>query len=267
MQYKFFSVVIPVIPKHFKYLTKLLSELAVESDYIREILICASSINSSNLETLNKIVRNSPTQPIITVLSSARNRTAGENRNVGWDESKSEYVAFLDADDMYHPMRFSIIFQVLVKHNADALVHDYYRMAPQIMFARSSVSSFVLANTEVLRLSNESRMENQLPQSGIYFGETNLELPDDLKAKSRVHHGHLVAKKDLPMRYTSRRIGEDGELIVEILKSGFNLVYINSKLSIYDRLNFANLKDLVLGQITVKLSKSYRFFFKPKLRR
>lgn len=255
-----FSVVIPVVPKHFRYITKLLRELEAESNLIGEVLICASSVNESSEVSLDKIIKKYSGSIQIRIFKTSAFRSAGENRNVGWEQAKFEYISFLDADDIYHPQRLAVISRILSQLQVDALVHDYFRMMPRYMFVRSIISSFQTADTDSLWTANRERMERILPDKEIYSGQSNLALPSTLRNGSRVHHGHLVVRSSVPVRYSSRRTGEDGELVVEILKSKYSLVYISAKLSIYDRLNILNLKQTLFGHIKVRLSSVYRFF-------
>jgi glycosyltransferase involved in cell wall biosynthesis len=262
-----FTIVIPVIPKHFRYLRYLLKELISEEDLILEVLICASSVDIEHSKELDAIVADSYFNNSIRIFSTQDSRSAGENRNIGWNEAVSKYVAFLDADDIYHPRRLRTIIQVLNDYNGDALVHDYYRMRPRYCLTKCNTTTFKVCTGEELLFANKSRMDMKLPKGDIYFGETNLLLPARLANMSKVHHGHLVVKKEIPIRYSSRRSGEDGELIVELLKNNFNLVFISAKLSIYDRLNYSNMRDSCSGHLRVRLSKVFRIFFKPRSKR
>jgi glycosyltransferase involved in cell wall biosynthesis len=44
----------------------------------------------------------------IKVISMAKNQGPGSARNRGWDEAKGDYIAFLDADDTWHPCKLEI---------------------------------------------------------------------------------------------------------------------------------------------------------------
>lgn len=266
MHEKLFSVIIPIIPNHFRYITKLLKELAGESNYIGEVLICASSVSETSRKYLEEIVGKSSGSLSIRIIATSEYRSAGENRNVGWKYAKFDYLSFLDADDIYHPQRLSLISKVLNLQDVDALVHDYYRLMPRAIFAKTLIANFEVTDTASLQRSNMSRMKNILPPGDIYSGQSNLELPSNLKEKSRVHHGHLIVRRSIPVRYSSRRAGEDGELVVEILKNDYRLIYINAKLSIYDRINFSNLRQTLFGHIQVRLSRIYRCLKKLRLK-
>lgn len=254
-----FSVVIPIIPKHFRYLPRLLAELNLEANLIQEILICASSVGISEINKLNRIVNHSLVSSKVRIFASSDARTAGQNRNLGWNESKAEFIAFLDADDTYHPLRFSIISKIISDNKVDALVHDYYRLAPRNFLVKRPIHTFNIINQAELRLANKDRLEIQFSSDDIYSGQSNLILPSEYEHLSRIHHGHLIVKRSVPIRYSSRKLGEDGELVVEILKSGYNLTFVNAKLSIYDRLNFSNLRQTFFGHTKVMTSLVYRY--------
>lgn len=254
-----FSVVIPIIPKHFRYLSKLLFELESESNLINEILICASSVSKSDVNILEEIVENSRISSNVRIVSSSDARTAGENRNMGWDEARGEFIAFLDADDTYHSSRLTLISKIINDSNIDALVHDYYRLAPRRVLVRRPNPLFNLVDQTKLRSANKGRLESEFPSDDIYSGQTNLKLPNEFEHVSRIHHGHLIVRRSIPIRYSPRKLGEDGELVVEILKNGYNLSFIDAKLSIYDRLNFSNIRQSFLGHTKVISSRIYRF--------
>lgn len=262
MHENLFSIVIPVIPKHFKYIPTLLSELNQESILIGEVLICASSVTDASRRNLEVMVENYSNSLSVRIFSTTESRTAGENRNIGWGKANFEFISFLDADDIYHPNRLNLISRIIDENKIDALVHDYFRLAPRSLFSMSKIFQFKVVNTASLLAANIVRLKTILPPGEIYSGESNLELPDTLKISSRVHHGHLVVRRTIPLRYSSRRFGEDGELVVDLLKSNYNLVYINVKLSIYDRLNFPNIKQSIFGHTKVSLSRIYRFLVK-----
>jgi glycosyltransferase involved in cell wall biosynthesis len=255
------SIVIPVIPKHFRYLRKLLSELMREKRFVGEIHICASSVNQASLLKLEQIVARSMFSGKIEIHSTLKRKTAGENRNYGWNKANFEIVVFLDADDSYHPKRLEFVSSVMIENRADAVVHDYYRMVPKFFFKLDPTKNFSVISTDQLFMLNRVNLENSLPNGSLYSGESNLLLPTSELNKYKVHHGHLTVRRDVSIRYTNRKLGEDGELVREILKNGYNLVFVTSKLSIYDRLNLTNVFLSIRGHTMVRFSKIYRLLF------
>ena len=61
----------------------------------------------------------------VVVLSLPENRGAGEARNAGWSVADQEFVAFLDADDTWHPQKLEIQVGWMLAH-ADYMLtcHD-----------------------------------------------------------------------------------------------------------------------------------------------
>jgi glycosyltransferase involved in cell wall biosynthesis len=60
----------------------------------------------------------------ITIIRQSINSGAGSARNAGWDAAKSEYVAFLDADDTWHPNKLEIQLGVMSAY-PDALISGH----------------------------------------------------------------------------------------------------------------------------------------------
>ena len=255
------SIVIPIVPQHFRYLKRLLNELEKESRFVGEIHICASSVNQANFFKLQQIVAESLFVKNTSIHSILEKKTAGENRNFGWTKAKFEIVFFLDADDSYHPKRIEFLTDVMIKNCADAVVHDYYRMVPKFFFSLSNEKNFSLITADQLLKINQANLEKLLPDGNLYAGESNLLLPTEHSKKYKLHHGHLTVRKDVPIRYTNRKLGEDGELVCKILKHEYKLVFITSKLSIYDRFNWTNLYLSSKGHTLIQFSKIYRKFF------
>lgn len=54
-----------------------------------------------------------------------KNQGPSEARNFGVEHSMSQYIAFLDSDDVWHPQKLEIVVSVLFKNNLDFIYHDY----------------------------------------------------------------------------------------------------------------------------------------------
>ncbi len=49
------------------------------------------------------------------------NKGPGESRNLGWEASTQSYIAFLDADDSWHPKKLEIQYRWMVEHSGCVL--------------------------------------------------------------------------------------------------------------------------------------------------
>ena len=56
-----------------------------------------------------------------------QNGGLSDARNVGLDNSHGEYIAFVDSDDYIHPTMFELLYNALIKNNADISVCGVYR--------------------------------------------------------------------------------------------------------------------------------------------
>lgn len=57
----------------------------------------------------------------IRVIEQPENRGPGEARNAGWEQSGQSYIAFLDADDTWHPQKIELQYQWMLEHPDVAL--------------------------------------------------------------------------------------------------------------------------------------------------
>lgn len=57
----------------------------------------------------------------IHVIEQPENRGPGEARNAGWNRATHPYIAFLDADDSWHPQKVEIQYRWMIKHPDVAL--------------------------------------------------------------------------------------------------------------------------------------------------
>ena len=84
-----------------------------------------SQDNGQTLKALEAIQRDLRGLINIIIISLTENRGAGESRNAGWQVASQKFVAFLDADDTWHPRKLEIQSAWMIDH-ADFLLscHD-----------------------------------------------------------------------------------------------------------------------------------------------
>jgi glycosyltransferase involved in cell wall biosynthesis len=62
----------------------------------------------------------------IKIIPLKVNSGPGTARNVGWNASQQDYIAFLDADDSWHPQKIEIQYGWMVKNSdVDMTGHDF----------------------------------------------------------------------------------------------------------------------------------------------
>lgn len=84
-----------------------------------------SSDNGETLALLERIKSELQALVCIKVLALPKNLGPGEARNAGWFVAEQEFVAFLDADDTWHPKKLEIQVSWMLEHpDFDLTCHD-----------------------------------------------------------------------------------------------------------------------------------------------
>ena len=78
-----------------------------------EVILIDDASNDDTLAKLNDIATQHPSW--IKVISLSKNNGAASTRNAGWDIATQPYIAFLDADDSWHPNKLDIQYEYM--HN------------------------------------------------------------------------------------------------------------------------------------------------------
>lgn len=118
------SIVIPMFNSSKTIENALNSILNQTFQYDVEVLIINDgSIDDSKILVENYI-QNNQSNKIIRLLSQ-KNSGPAKARNLGIKEAKGKYIAFLDADDMWHPQKLEIILLVMEKYNLNIIGHSF----------------------------------------------------------------------------------------------------------------------------------------------
>ena len=240
MYYSFmqYSIVIPTVPRHHRYIPKLITFLDSNWNEMEEIIIISSSTDAksekklrSSLDSLNLITS-------LRLVFNPKKQSAGDNRNTGWNISISDFIMFLDADDWYSKKRDLILSNVIRQKNADLILHSYWKFKPK--FFLNFDSFFNRQDWIETQKLKESTWNGKLRTPDFEFGingDTNV-IAIDKKGKSLpVQHGHLTIRRSLDIRFPSR-YGEDGLLIRDALERDLKVIFIPNKLSIYNQITF-----------------------------
>ena len=63
---------------------------------------------------------------LILIISFDLNKGVSEARNAGWNRASYSYIAFLDADDVWHPRKIEIQYNFIISNpNYDLVGHDH----------------------------------------------------------------------------------------------------------------------------------------------
>lgn len=248
------SVVIPLVPKHDRFLPQLLFALATENDVVKEIVIARSELSSHQAGDFEARLRELATNQGVTspLIVAADNRKLREspNRNRGWNLSTSRYTAFLDADDLYARGRLRLLSRLADLHSADLIVHGFGFELESLSDVESdpAADNYVIVNKETMKKLNPDP-EGELGQK-IQAGEDSnmhlqLKLPPQWRDLS-VHHAHAFVKTELRDTFQYRDIfpGADALFCRELVARGYDAVYLPMILSSWRKSNSAYAAEL-----------------------
>ena len=92
------SVIVPFYKKK-KFIEKTINSILNQTYNKLEILIIYDDTKKEDLKFLTKLFGENEK---IKIINNNKNLGAGLSRNKGIDQSRGEYIAFLDADDVWH---------------------------------------------------------------------------------------------------------------------------------------------------------------------
>lgn len=140
----------------------------------------------------------------IRVLATARNGGPSGARNLGWEHATQPWIAFLDADDSWHPQKLKLQMEALAADPSIALLA--HRMNVQTRAAPAPALTYPLKVTVVP--GHLIQLRSPFPTASI------------------------VLRRDLPFRFDETRWrAEDFMLWAQILLSGHRCARINQVLA------------------------------------
>lgn len=117
------SVVIPMYNSADTIIRALDSVKNQLFDGTYEIVIINDGSTDNSQEKVQKYIYDNP--QIDINLISKPNEGVSITRNLGVKNSKYDFIAFLDSDDIWHPQKLQIVTEMMSKHQLDFLFHLY----------------------------------------------------------------------------------------------------------------------------------------------
>lgn len=192
------SVVVPHFESH-RTISHALESIAEQSFQPMEVIVvddCSSEGTYSHL--CNIVSRFQSDDCSVRLIRRETNSGPGDCRNAGWEMALGDYVAFLDADDVWHPEKLAIVAGVL-------------NSSPTVDFV-SHRSTILEPNWNKTPL--ESLQIQQLKLRNFLFSNS-------------VTTPSVTVRRDVATRFPDgRRYSEDFELWLRLSVSGMTMLHI-----------------------------------------
>ena len=216
------SIILPYFKKK-KYIKQTLNSIINQSFKKHELIIVYDQTDKSDIPYIKGILKNRIKYKII---ENKYNLRAGISRNIGIQKSKSKYIAFCDADDLW----------------------DKKKSEVQLKIMKEKKLNFTHTNYDLINDRNN--------KIGYMNVKKNLSYNDLLKscdiASSSVIIKRSILKRSL--KFGNTKTKEDFALWLKISKN--NKIYgINKKL-----LNWRNTENSLSSNIIQKFIDAYKVF-------
>lgn len=172
-----------------------------------EVILVDDGSKDGTLHSLWEVARSYP-PGWVKVIAMPRNAGPSAARNRGWEQARQPWIAFLDADDSWHPQK--------LKLQLEALAND-----PQIVL-----------------IAHEMNVQSRAaPAPPLQYPPEVRIVPGHLvMLRSPFPTASIMLRRDLPFRFDeTRRRAEDFMLWAQILLSGHRCARLNQVLASYHK--------------------------------
>ena len=150
----------------------------------------------------------------IKLVLLAKNVGAASARNAGWEQASGRFVAFLDADDSWHPRKIELQYQFMVSQPDVAVSgHGHAQLGQDTAFPRLGKAVFHVLPDFYVLLKNPFITPSFMVRRDltIRFLAGRRHMEDHLFLMQVAHAGLRVAKTSLPLAFIYKNIyGESG---------------------------------------------------------
>ncbi len=196
------SVVIPCF-RCAETIDRAVDSVINQSIMPREILLIDDASSDNTLAALHKLQARLGNS-LVKIIALPENRGAAAARNAGWDAACTEFVAFLDADDAWHPKKLELQLHAMSTHPGTALSGH-----------RAGISSAL----------PDPGPPDSIPVERITFRQ--------LLLANRFITPSVLLKRTLPFRFRAgQRHMEDHLLWMQIAASGALVLRLDAKLAV-----------------------------------
>lgn len=197
------SVVIPCFNAY--YFLERAVDSVINQTLLPMQLVLVDDASTDNGKTRNLIVnienniRSLNSKISVKTIFLSRNGGPGCARNIGWDAANQNWIAFLDADDAWHPRKIALQYDILLNNiSIDLLAHK---------------SAFIQTND-----IKDMELQINKPMKLVNISLGMLLISNKLPTRS------VILRRSIPLRFPeNNNLAEDYSLWLDIVASGFDV--------------------------------------------
>ncbi|MBX9903498.1 MAG: glycosyltransferase [Burkholderiales bacterium] len=197
------SVVVPCY-RCSKTIRRAVTSVAAQTCRPLEVILVDDGSGDDTLETLLDIQRQYG-DVWIKVIPLKVNAGASAARNAGWDIAKGEMVAFLDADDAWHPEKIRIQHEFMATHPEFTLTGHGHRQLDEVPTGHSPAGQVThdVVSYNTLLLSNRFITPSAMIRRDVpfRFQSTKRHMEDFHLWLTVAANGHRIAILDAELAY------------------------------------------------------------------
>lgn len=201
---------------------RAVGSIACQSQVPSEVILVDDYSNDGTLQCLYSLQRRYAPGWIV-VLSQPSNQGPGSARNVGWGAASQPYIAFLDADDRWHPQKVELQYQLMSRSTEMVLSGHLTRLAS----VGDATVGYSFAEISTRRFGRFSMLvKNRLPTRSVMlkrdlpfrFQDGKRASEDYLLWLTIVLAGHVATRIELPLAFSYKADYGAGGLTADLWK-------------------------------------------------
>ncbi|MBT8567953.1 glycosyltransferase [Polynucleobacter paneuropaeus] len=212
------SVIIPCY-RSAQTIKRAIDSVRMQTCLPAQTILIDDASQDGSLELLRQLQQEYPELNIV-IEELKVNSGPGLARNRGWELSDQSWLAFLDADDAWHPQKLQIQWEWIGRHPKVALIGALTKELDP-----TGRTYLVGDDTQKLVLPNVNKVHQ------ITFAQMLL--------ANRFYTRTVMLQKNLPYRFADRRYTEDYLLWLEIILAGVDACVIPEELAFSFRPEFS----------------------------
>lgn len=187
------SVVIPCY-RSAKTIGRAVRSVASQTVLPKEIIIVDDCSGDGTVDEIEQVISDYPSG-WVRLIALPVNGGPSKARNEGWSVASQRYIAFLDADDSWHPQKIEIQYGWMIRN-------------PQISLTGHNCKA----------VSSDDKIDREMDLAAVKFSRVTKR---QIVTSNRFSTPSIMVKKDIPYRFrTAMRYCEDYMLWSELIWSG-----------------------------------------------